>query len=190
MRIAVDIDEVLTPLLEGFLSFYNEQHGTSFAVSDCWTYHIEEVMGIPLEQCIREVEAFYRSDAFGQLPPFPEAQQALKQLKEQGHELVVVTSRYGEAIPRTEPWIAKHYPKIFSAIHFVTFRDRDGKAGLCEKEKMDVLIEDDADHVSACKKHGIAIILLEKPWNKDADAVKAKDWQEVLEKIEEKRIRK
>ncbi len=192
MRIGVDIDEILTPLLESFLPFYNERHGTDYRLEDIWTYHLEEVMERPLPEMVEDVRDFYESGLLVALQPFPDAQEAIKALKDAGHELVIITSRHSGAIEKTKPWLDKHFPGMFSTIHFSKHVGWSGeektKGTLCKELKVNVLIDDDARYSKDCEECNITLVLLDKPWNQRQEtngALRVKDWQEVLEKIEE-----
>jgi uncharacterized HAD superfamily protein len=193
MRIGIDIDEILTPFLEGFLPFYNERHGTDYSPEKMWSYHLEDVMKRPVTELVKEVRAFYESGQLEQLAPFPEAKVAIKELHNAGHELIVITSRHSGAIPRTKPWLDTHFQGLFKNVYFTQNASLNGEAktkgSLCRELAIPILIDDDERYAEECSKNGITLLLLNKPWNKDKemkDAIRVQDWQEVLEKIKEK----
>jgi uncharacterized protein len=191
MRIGVDIDEVLAPLLPGFLTRYNERHGTAFRAEQFDTYRLERVMGIPFEETVEEVRAFYRESLAGILP-FPEAFRALQELKEEGHELFAVTGRHGEGILVTEAWLERHFPALFSGIRFAGHRglnaEASSKAAICKELGISVLVEDDPHYVEECRAERIHLLLFDRPWNKSqptAEGVmRIHSWHEVLDAVE------
>ncbi len=189
MRIGIDIDEVLVPLLASILAAYNRRHGTSYRAEEFWTYRLEEVMGRGIDELIAEVREFYRSEAMRALLPFPEAVAGVNALLAAGHELVAVTSRHSEARALTPPWLERHFPGAFSDILFSGGHAWHGemKATLCREHAIPVLVDDDWHNAEECAAEGVTLLLLDRPWNREAAGrfIRVRDWDGILREIGE-----
>ncbi len=189
------MDDVQAPLVSPFLDFYNPRHGTAFRAAEFKTYSLPEALGISLEDSIAEMRLFYRSGLLDKIPPYPEAQAALRILKAEGDSLYTVTSRFGEAIPVTKRWEAQNNPGIFTDIYF----SANGHVGIgtlskkiiCQKLSMDAIIEDDQRYATECAEAGILAFLLERPWNEGyaghENVFHVKDWTPIIDGLQRMR---
>lgn len=169
MRIGIDIDEVIADTLTGIIAFYNGTYGTSLQRSDFSTYDFEEIWGLPEDEMIGRWYEFFETDHFASVEPVAGALSALKVLKENGHELFIVTARPHIVSKKTEDWVDMHYPDLFSGIYFSNRHGLEGvrrkKSELCAELNIAVLVEDDMHHANDCAASGIDVLLLDHPWN-------------------------
>ena len=83
----------------------------------------------------------------------PGAKTVLKMLKEDGHELIVITARggtYKEAIQATEDRLKEDGLDIFDKYYWAT----NDKSDICKKENIELMIEDNdvnCKHISDCR---------------------------------------
>lgn len=71
----------------------------------------------------------------------PGAKDVLKLLKQEGHELIVITARGGlnkNMIPLTENRLKEHDMEIFDKYYWAT----ENKDDVCKQEKIDIMIDD------------------------------------------------
>ena len=96
MKITVDLDDVLGPYMPAFLNFYNERHETRHIVSDLVTYSLEKCLGVPESIIGPLVDEFAMTETYAKLPVTSGAYKILKKLKDEGHDLSVLTFRKNE----------------------------------------------------------------------------------------------
>lgn len=103
------------------------------------------------------------------LQPVPHAMDSLLQLKER-YELHVVTSRQYAIQDATLAWISRHYPGLFSQVHFGNHYSREGKVRskpeICKDIGAVLLIDDSLQYAYQCHSADIPVILFgEYAWN-------------------------
>lgn len=120
MLYAVDSDDVLFELNAPLQRFKVEldrkkgiYHTKVLDTSEIFDYNLGRVWGCPLEEAFEIVDAFFNSEYFETMVPVPGAQKAIGRLDEEGHDLIVVTSRPGWMQYKTLDQIAEHYPGRF-----------------------------------------------------------------------------
>ena len=89
----------------------------------------------------------------------PGAKRILKLLKEDGHDLILITARGGinkDMIKLTEDILKENDLDVFSKSYFGV-KD---KAEVCVKEKIDLMIDDSYEHCSNIAKEKIRTIYL------------------------------
>lgn len=89
----------------------------------------------------------------------PGAKRILKLLKEDGHDLILITARGGinkDMIELTEKVLTENDLDIFSKRYF----GADNKADICVKENIDIMIDDSYEHCSNIAKEKIKTIYL------------------------------
>jgi 5'(3')-deoxyribonucleotidase len=190
--IAVDIDEVLSPLHAPFLNYHNKEYGTEYAYPDTQgRYYLQEFTGETFEQAERKIHDFVDHESFAELViPLPGAIEAAKRLKAKGYRLIVVTSRQPFYDQVTKDFIAEHFPDVFEAVHFIPYylgsalTPGAAKVEICQDLGVQYLIEDNLETAKLAGKAGIEAILFgEYHWNKQAilpaNVTRCKDWAAV-----------
>lgn len=190
--IAIDIDEVLYPLVPNLADYHNKNYGTTLTVEDFDTYDFNKVWGGDVPSAVDKVYAYLGRDDL-HVVPIEGAKEALEELSK-GYTLVVVTSRNGQLFgTKTEAWLRQHFPEVFSHVHFAgnhydghTFRT---KSELCLEIGARLLIDDQPRYVNECAEQGIRSILFGSyGWNSDLtehqDIVRCKNWSEVVKYVE------
>ena len=89
----------------------------------------------------------------------PGAKRILKLLKEDGHDLILITARGGinkDMIKLTEDILKENDLDVFSKSYFGV-KD---KAEVCDKEKIDLMVDDSYEHCSNIAKEKIKTIYL------------------------------
>ena len=115
--LAVDVDEVLYPLVRLFVDYHNNRHGTDATFEQFYTYAFEHSLDLPLETHLERLRAFADDGNFATALPIEESKVAIRQLAET-YDLQVVTSRWEEWQEDTLTWLKQHFPGTFSGIHF------------------------------------------------------------------------
>jgi 5'(3')-deoxyribonucleotidase len=119
--IAVDIDEVLAYFIPSLAEFHNDSASSSGGVvltaESFVSYNFVEVWGGSVTETNAKMEAFFVSDHFHRISPIEKAYEALVTLKET-YDLHIITARQLKMQKVTEDWVEKHYPGIFTTLHF------------------------------------------------------------------------
>ena len=110
MRLGIDLDGVVANFTKGWMAFYNEQFGTELVESDSKNWG--DLVNLTHFQDIDEFWA-WSSDldgrsVFWHLEPFPGAVEALRDLSDQGHDIVIVTTKPPVAVDDTHEWRDRH----------------------------------------------------------------------------------
>jgi uncharacterized HAD superfamily protein len=193
MRIGIDVDEVLAETIVSILEHHNEKYKTNFSKEDVLVYELWKTWGGTREESSKKVDEYFESEKFSSLLPIEEAKEVIKSLGK-NHELFVVTSRPNMVQKQTIEWLEQHFPSTFKKVLFTNHWDKNSpnklitKAELCEKEKIEIMIEDNSSYASECAKVCKKVILMDQPWNrKDTflkNVIRIHSWKEAEAVIE------
>jgi 5'(3')-deoxyribonucleotidase len=184
--LAIDIDEVLFPLVPEIAAYHNTHHGTNLKVDDFVTYDLEKVWGGTVAEAVAKVNAFFAVGNI-QIEPIDGAIENLKRLAD-SYRLVVITSRHDSLTDATHAWLDRHFAGVFETVilagnHYAG-GDVKTKVSLCREMGAVALIDDSLRYVKECSNVGQRAILFgDYPWNQADDLpagiVRAQDWDEV-----------
>ena len=190
--LAIDVDEVLASFMSSLISYHNETYNTKLSADDFFSYEFHKVWGGSREETVLKMEVFFQSRYFLEdLVPIPGAVSAMNFLKGTGlYEFHVVTSRQYIIEQVTRDWISKHFPDIFSAIHFGNHYARSGgvslsKVELCRQAGAVLLVDDSLLYATQCAAAGLPVVLFGAyAWNRSSSLPKlvsrAVDWDAAL----------
>ncbi len=190
MKIAVDLDEVLSNTVSRILEYHNETYKTDFNIEQVKNYNLWFLFGETKEETLRKINDFYKTHYFKQLKPLQEAVEAINSLKK-SHELNLVTARQDPIIKETKEWIGKYFSDCFSAIYFAkewSVKDTNAKrkVDICKQLEVRLIIEDQPSYALECAQQEINTLLLNKPWNQKAvhkNLIRVGSWPEILKII-------
>jgi uncharacterized HAD superfamily protein len=191
MKIAVDLDEVLAEEIREFLKWYNLQYGTEWTFDDAMDSHWPIFLGNTLEEAVDDIHRFFETESYQNLPVVAGAQEGIAELIKD-HELYVVTGRQNVVQKITYDWLDRNFPNSFKVVEFTNSYSKDGsptltKGEVCERLGCEVLIDDDTRHVESLMKHGVRLIVMNKPWNGyhrlPASVLRADNWGEIVEAV-------
>jgi 5'(3')-deoxyribonucleotidase len=107
MRLGIDLDGVVANFTKGWIDFYNRDFGTDLVVeqADSWD-------GIPSITHFQDMDSFWKwtskldgRSLFWHLETLPGAVEALQRLDEEGHQIVILTTKPSFAEHDTHEWI-------------------------------------------------------------------------------------
>jgi len=189
MRIAVDVDDVLTNTGKNFIEYHNRKFGTDLGPGQFYDSDYLKPFGFPREEAIKRILEYIEQNT-PQMVPMEGSREALQQMKE-NHELIVITGRAENVMQITKEWIKLNYPGIFTDfictnVHQVNGGDDKGK--ICKKHEVDVLIEDYLKYAHECVREGIRVLLMKQPWNANKKIdnkliSRVSSWDDVLKEI-------
>lgn len=192
MIIAVDIDDTLADFKTHFVQFMNSKNSEKnqkYSVESWTTYDLCKSYNMTYEEILGLITGFYQADAFDDIKPNKGAVDAITKIAK-SHKLVAITARPDFIASRTQQWIDKHFPGMFSQIYFTEqwkYSDRnDKKAKLCKEIGATVIIEDAHHYSTHCLAEGVKVILFHQPWNANLDKsgmIPVKSWDEIPQHI-------
>lgn len=110
MRLGIDLDGVVANFTQGWMDFYNREFGTSLVFED--SQHWGDLVDLTH---FEDIDEFWQwsSDLdghsiFWHLEPFPGAVEATRSLVDDGHQIVIVTTKPRFAIDDTHYWVERH----------------------------------------------------------------------------------
>jgi 5'(3')-deoxyribonucleotidase len=191
MKIAVDLDEILSEFLREFIVWYNQKYNTTWTFEEMSDYHWENFMYSTTKQAVEDQYEFFKTDNFVNLPLVEGAREGTIALSK-NHQLYLVTARQNIIRDATKEWIDKHFPNIFQEIVYGNHYSLDGTASkskgeMCNTLKCEVIIEDNLHHMEDLLNSNVKLILLTKPWNVDSnlpsEVIRVNNWTEILQAI-------
>lgn len=189
MKIAIDLDEVLSNTMGPLCEFHNKKYKTNLKPKDFFSYEWEKVWGGTSKDTVKKWIEFI-SENGEKLPVKKNALISVKELSKE-NELYVISARQNEIKKLTINWIEKNFPNYFKKIllanNYAIKGKELSKKELCEKEKIDILIEDQLKHSIGAVSKKRKVILFNYPWNKHTNLPKnifrVNNWSEVTKLI-------
>lgn len=180
MRVAVDIDEVLVPLLVPLAKYHKKPLPTARK----YPYLFREVFKCSEAESQKMIREFYDSSEFLELQPIVNSQYALWKLSRE-NTLYAVTGRQQCVRTRTENWLNLHYPGLFHDLvltNSFTWQEVP-KSSVCRGLAIDVIIDDNYEICKDCFSNNIDVINFigdpVYPWCHES-GIAIKSWNELI----------
>lgn len=169
--ITFDCDEVLAELVRSLLHRHNNTFlGVPLERHEIVDYYLENIPKIK-EYDISFATAKSVFDEVildhGAINPIVGMQDIVASLKQQWHQLYVVTARADELQESTIQWIENHYPKMFNDIILANHYNENHRCkwDICEYLWSQLMIEDTIHNAEKIIGKNIPVIMPDKPWN-------------------------
>lgn len=193
MKIAIDIDEVISEFVKPYLEFHNNKFNTNHSFENINNHLFWKDLGFPQEKMQTYFDEFQDRPLFLENMPFLEGAKESINFLSKNNDLFIISSRPKKIWERTHGFFERNFPGnnfkiIFSnEIHNLNESFK-SKGEICNHFNINFLIEDSPDIALEAAEKGINVFLLEKPWNKEykehEKITKVKNWEEILEKLE------
>lgn len=197
--IAIDVDDVLAHSIEHFRLEVNQRTGAAltpehFREPDDYHRYLDRVLqrnGIDYAAIKDEMFQQMIEDQ-SHILPNPGAIETLKHLAKY-YDLAVITARDPEWEPQTQVWLQRHFPDVFTGIHFAGNRHdpaRKTKGDMCLEAGAAYLIDDNPEHAREAQQKGVTVVLFgDYGWHAKVpkEMTRCKTWQEVMEYFDDKR---
>lgn len=183
-RIAIDMDEVLFPMIKPLAKHYSSKYKKAVPAKLPKTYNYSQYFNITEMESKCLVESFYYSDYSKNVKPLQYSVDTMKLLAEE-NLLYVVTGRqtYDQCINVTHDLLNEYFNGIFDDVYFTNsyslYGSETPKSEICEKLDIDVFIDDSVYNCIECQKllNLKSIVFGEYPWNEDTTITKIKSWE-------------
>jgi uncharacterized HAD superfamily protein len=185
LRLGIDLDGCLYDWHVDLRNWVLLSTGKLYPKPTGWNF-AESEWGMPQEEFTKHwYEGVLAGVVFRQQDPDPVGVEVLRRLHNQGHELYIITSRLlpeieEACIRNTLGWIDDH--KIpHTEVHIVGH----GKAEICDKLEIDVMIDDAAHNYTDLLATDTLPVLMTQPWNEHLEAdIRVGTWTEFEEVVE------
>jgi hypothetical protein len=180
MRIAVDIDSTLRHYWDVLSEVSVQRFGMELPYEEQLTWGFTRLRPEQLELCVRESHSDERILAG---VPYPGAVETVRAWHEQGHFVQILD--YWEPA-RPEPACLRRATAAWLQLIGLPFDDLQctpKRVELCEREGIELLIDDSPLSIVGALERGIAAATIVHPWNEEVcaeeDVIGARDWQEL-----------
>lgn len=187
--IAVDVDEVLFPLINNFTVWHNREYDTNLVPHMFTTYEFHDTLQLTIPETISRIRQYFGND-HALIQPVDGAQQTINRLSN-AYKIVVVTARNPNFRNVTEAYLETYFGSHISDLYMVGNKGDTSlvrsKAEVCKEIHAVALIDDSLKHVSACADIGMQGVLFgDYSWNgyqgqPPERVVRCADWNEVAE---------
>ncbi len=186
MKIGIDIDGVLTNLekwqIETGKKFLNKE------VENIEGYEIYQIFNVP-KQSDKEFWNKYLYEYVINEPAREGASETIQFLKEQGHEIYIITARYlttrNDASGEEMRQIVKEWLKKYQIYYDEIIFSPEDKVENCMKNNIDIMIEDKKENIENISKN-IPVICFNAEYNKYCKAEKihrAYSWYDIKDLV-------
>ena len=182
MRIGVDIDDTITNSWECLIPYYSKIFGIpEETLHKSLPYHNSVKHLITLDEYFKILKPVY-DQVIPNITIKDGVKETIDKLYELGHKVYFITAR---GIDHTDPYkTSKDYLDKHGIKYEKILVGSLDKAQVCEKEHIDLFIDDSVKHCLAVSKLGIDVLLFEAYYNKYCTDVKhVKSWQEIYEYV-------
>jgi uncharacterized HAD superfamily protein len=187
--IAVDIDEVLFPMVPDLIKYVDREHKVKLTPEDFSYYSLEGIWPAGSAEGAIVFEN-YKNQVTTEIAPVKDAAEALGKLSLK-YDVIVMTSRDIKVEQITKGWLNRHFPEIFKEVHLLGNRHDSlpdqwrPKSETCLELGVSYLIDDNLTAVKETSAVGVKTLLFgDYPWNQldelPPNVTRVKDWQEVL----------
>lgn len=188
MKIGIDIDNVISNfddvLLEEYIKHDKELRNTGIINKNTYLRN-----GM-FDWSEDEDKIFYNANIeriAKKLKPIKDSSLYINKLKEDGHEIYIITGRdngeYSNPHQMTVEWLEK-YNIIYDKLILTNAYNSKEKADICMENGISIMIDDSPRICKEVDKVGIKTLLMDTTYNKQTDTItRVQNWQEIYEYI-------
>ena len=147
MKIAIDLDEVLVPMLSHLKVHYEKQYNRKITKTlKPIEYDFATIFDITPRQAQWLVYSFYSSDEHKKIRALPETKETLLLWKSLGYDLYILTSRQSYSRKYTYDLVKRNFGNVFEDIIYCNSHsllgDKVEKGDVCDALGINILIDD------------------------------------------------
>jgi uncharacterized HAD superfamily protein len=188
--IAIDFDDVIVPFMQYFLTYCSGALQKEFQWEDIHTLIFSEILGVTPDAVNDLFDQFVNNSPewvdLHNTKPSHECIEALTALKEQGHNLVIVTAREPRFEHVTRIYIHQYMDGLFDNVYFANCYSRSGekktKLQLCQQLGCKILVDDNYSYLQELiNNETIGILFGMTPWNQNVQTEhRAVSWEQLV----------
>lgn len=193
MRIGIDIDNVIADFNNGLMNAYLE-HDKTLRNNGIVNKNAQYVRWGMFDWSKKEEEAFYYKNIekiVSNLDVITGAKEYIDKLKEDGHNIILITGRdngeYSNPKDMTEKWLKKnniYYDKLILTDAYAG--NKFSKTAECIEYKIDVMIDDSRNVCTELNEAGIKVFIMDTRLNREITNIeRVYNWEEIYNKIQE-----
>jgi uncharacterized HAD superfamily protein len=176
--------EFMLPMFD----FHNKYYGTSYTYEQITTFELEKLFACEADEKLRRIMEFYLSLEHESMTPVAGACEAMRDLRAT-YDLYMITARPGRVRPQTQKLLDRHFPGIFSGLHFTDHyfvtdpSKRISKASICKSLGAIAFIDDAFHNAAEVARAQIPVYMPDRPWNRGKEhpgVTRVRSWQEIL----------
>lgn len=189
MRIGIDIDNVISNFDDTLLKEYLK-HDKELRNTGIINENPEYLRKGMFDWTEGEENSFYDANIENfarKLKPIEDSSYYIKRLKEDGHEIYIITGRnngeYKDPYELTKEWLNK-YDIIYDKLIFTNAYDKHAKSEVCLENNIDLMIEDSTRISLDLINNGIKVYTMNTRYNqKEQTLDRVSKWKEIYERI-------
>ena len=170
LKIGIDMDETINTFIHDLIEKYNDRYDDILTFNEVFDYNIRKFLKPECKDIFAE---FCDNEFMSNLKLVAGAKNVIDKLHET-EDIYFVTAGYPETVFARHKWLKRHFEWY-----------NHGNLIICTNKqmlKLDVLIDDHYDNlINGCYRS----ILIDKPWNRKYNTIRAYNWFEVPQKINE-----
>ncbi len=180
LNLGFDIDGVIANFSKPLLELIKENYGLTLAEKDIYTFDLNIVLGITRTEGNQLITEILKKD----LPAYPDAKETLEQLSREGHNIYLLTGRYGHLRDITQSWL-KEKGIPYTELHLLNV----GEKYLADVAPLDLIVEDSLVEALEWSQKVKNILVYDQPWNQTLNVKnltkRVHSWKEIYNKIQE-----
>ena len=189
MRIGIDIDNCIANFDDTLLKEYL-RHDKKLRDTGIINENAEYIRVGMFDWTDEEEKSFYNANIenFAKtLEPIQDSVYYIKKLKDNGHEIYIITGRnngeYTNPHELTKEWLNK-YNIVYDKLIFTNAYDKHAKTEICLENNIDLMIEDSTKISLDLLNNGIKVYTMNTRYNqKEQTLDRVSNWNEIYEKI-------
>ena len=188
MNIGIDIDNVISNFDEELLKEYIK-HDKELRNSGIINQNAKYIRNDMFDWSEEEDNIFYKENIeriAKNLKVIEGVKEYIDKLKKDGHNIYIITGRdngeYSDPYNMTKEWLQEnniYYDKLI----FTDAYDKSQKSKECIKNNVEIMIDDSVSICKNCVESGITTLIMDKPYNREENITRVKNWKEIYEYI-------
>lgn len=190
MNLGFDLDEVVVACMDGISKLVMDEFGVSWYYDDYTCYDFVRMEFTKDKELNQKISSYLEStvptvEFLGSLKPYEELVGYLRNFREAGHKIDLISSRPPTLTKATRDWL-KENNVPFDKLSIIGRSVEKGTLA----EGLDMFVDDEVGHLESMlryKKHWkVGLFLVDRPYNNHYDGkdfIRVKEWKEIERRV-------
>lgn len=178
MKLGFDIDGVIANFSQPLLQTIKKNYGLTLTEKDITSFSLSILLGITRAEETQLITDILYKD----LPIYPGARETLEQLSREGHDIYLLTGRYGRLREVTQIWL-KDKGVPYNELHLLEM----GKKYQVNISGLDVIVEDSLEEALEWTNRVKMVLVYDHPYNQSLNiknlTKRVYSWNEIYGEI-------